>query len=197
MKIILASGSPRRKELLGKLINKFDIIISDFDEDIIKSQEKNPEELVKKLSLAKANDIFSTLNTTDDFTIIAADTIVCINDDILGKPLDKNDAKKMLEKLSSNTHFVLTGMTVIINKNRIINKDTVCSKSTIYFNKLTENEIIEYINTGEPLDKAGSYAIQGIGNKFISFSASFVSESFLKTISLLVKGFNSRQSFLP
>ena len=167
MKIILASGSPWRKELLGKLINKFDIIISDFDEDIIKSQEKNPEELVKKLSLAKANDIFSTLNTTDDFTIIAADTIVCINDDILGKPLDKNDAKKMLEKLSSNTHFVLTGMTVIINKNRIINKDTVCSKSTIYFNKLTENEIIEYINTGEPLDKAGSYAIQGIGNKFI------------------------------
>ena len=167
MKIILASGSPRRKELLKKLINKFDIIISDFDENIIKSKENNPEELVKKLSLAKANDILSTLNKNDDFTLIAADTIVCINDNILGKPSDKNDAKKMLEKLSGNTHFVLTGMTVIINKNGIINQDTVCSKSTIYFKKLIESEIIEYINTGEPLDKAGSYAIQGIGNKFI------------------------------
>lgn len=167
MRIILASGSPRRKELLGKLINKFDIIISDFDENIIKKQEKNPEELVKKLSLGKANDILSNLNKNDDFIIIAADTIVCINNEILGKPLDKNDAKKMLEKLSNNTHYVLTGMTVIINKDRITNHDTVCSKSTIYFNKLTENEIIEYINTGEPLDKAGSYAIQGIGNKFI------------------------------
>lgn len=167
MKIILASGSPRRKELLGKLIEKFDIIISDFDENIIKSQENNPEKLVKKLSEAKANDILLNLNKSENFTIIAADTIVCINDEILGKPLDKNDAKKMLEKLSDNTHFVLTGMTVIINKNGIINKNTVCSKSTIYFNKLTENEIIEYINTGEPLDKAGSYAIQGIGNKFI------------------------------
>lgn len=174
MRIILASGSPRRKELLGKLINKFDIIISDFDENIIKSQERNPEELVKKLSLAKANDILSTLNTNENFTIIAADTIVYINDEILGKPLDKTDAKKMLEKLSDNIHFVLTGITVIINKNGIITKDTVCSKSTIYFNKLTENEIIEYINTGEPLDKAGSYAIQGIGNKFIKkYSGNF------------------------
>ena len=131
MKIILASGSPRRKELLGKLIEKFDIIISDFDENIIKSQENNPEKLVKKLSEAKANDILLNLNKSENFTIIAADTIVCINDEILGKPLDKNDAKKMLEKLSDNTHFVLTGMTVIINKNGIINKNTVCSKSTI------------------------------------------------------------------
>lgn len=167
MKIILASGSPRRKELLSNLVEKFDIITSDFDEDIIKKQEKNPEKLVKKLSLAKANDVLSNLNKNEDFTIIAADTIVCINDTILGKPLDKTDAKKMLEKLSNNMHFVLTGMTVIINKNGVITKETVCSKSTMYFNKLTENEIIEYVNTCEPLDKAGSYAIQGIGNKFI------------------------------
>lgn len=167
MKIILASGSPRRKELLRKLIDRFDIIISEFNEEIIKSQENNPEELVKKLSLAKANDILSNLDREEEFTIIAADTVVCINDEILGKPLDKNDAEKMLKKLSGNTHSVLTGMTVIIYKNGIIKKDTVCSKSTIYFNKLTENEIIEYIKTGEPLDKAGSYAIQGIGNKFI------------------------------
>ncbi|MBR6504582.1 MAG: septum formation protein Maf [Clostridia bacterium] len=185
MRIILASGSPRRKELLKKLIGKFDIIISDFDENIIKSQEKNSEELVKKLSLAKANDILSNLNENKDFTIIAADTIVCINDEILGKPLDEHDAKKMLEKLSNNIHFVLTGMTVIINKNGIINKDTVCSKSTIYFNKLTESEIIEYINTGEPLDKAGSYAIQGIGNKFIKkYKGNFDSIVGLDTIQL-------------
>jgi len=167
MKIILASGSPRRKELLGKLVKEFDIKISDFDEDIIKNTENNPEALVKKLSLGKANDILSNLNKNDDFIIIAADTIVCINDKILGKPLDKDDAKKMLKKLSGNIHFVLTGMTVIINKDKNLTKETVCSKSTIYFKKITENEIIEYINTGEPLDKAGSYAIQGIGNKFI------------------------------
>jgi len=185
MKVILASGSPRRKELLGKLIKKFDIIISDFDENIIKSQENNPEELVKKLSLSKANDILTNFNKNEDFTIIAADTIVCINDEILGKPLDKHNAKKMLEKLSNNTHFVLTGMTVIINKNGIINKETVCSKSTIYFNKLTENEIIEYINTGEPLDKAGAYAIQGIGKKFIKqYDGNFDSIVGLDTIQL-------------
>jgi len=167
MRIILASGSPRRKELLGKLIEKFDIITSDFDEDIIKQTEKNPEELVKKLYLEKANDILSKLELKENFVIIAADTVVCINDEILGKPTDKNDAIQMLEKLSNNIHSVLTGMTVIINKNGIINKETVYSKSTIYFNKLNENEIIDYINTSEPLDKAGSYAIQGIGNKFI------------------------------
>jgi len=185
MRIILASGSPRRKELLGKIIETFDIIISDFDENIIKLQEKNPEKLVNKLSFAKANDILSVLNQNEDFTIIAADTVVCINNEILGKPLDKNDAEKMLKKLSGTTHFVLTGMTVIINKNGIINKKTVCSKSTIYFNTLTENEIIEYINTGEPLDKAGSYAIQGIGNKFIEkFDGNFDSIVGLDTSSL-------------
>jgi len=185
MRIILASGSPRRKELLGKLVEKFDIIISNLDEDIIKSQEKNPEELVKKLSLAKANDILSNLNPNENFTIIAADTIVCINDEILGKPFDKNDAKKMLEKLSNTTHLVLTGMTVIINKNKIINITTVCSKSTIYFNELTESEITEYINTGEPLDKAGSYAIQGIGSKFIKkYDGNFDSIVGLDTIQL-------------
>lgn len=185
MKIILASGSPRRKELLGKLIAKFDIITSNFDEDTIKTQEKNPEELVKKLSLYKANDVLNKLETQKNFVIIAADTIVCINNEILGKPTDKNDAKQMLKKLSNNSHYVLTGMTVIINKNGIIKKETVCSKSTIYFKKLTENEIIEYVNTGEPLDKAGSYAIQGIGNKFIKkYDGNFDSIVGLNTNSL-------------
>lgn len=167
MKIILASGSPRRRELLGKLIKKFDIITSDFNENIIKKFENNPEELVKKLSFAKANDVLKKINDCKNYVIIAADTIVCINNEILGKPTDKNDAKQMLQKLSNNLHNVLTGMTVIINKNGIINLDTVCSKSTICFKQLSEKEILDYINTGEPLDKAGSYAIQGIGNKFI------------------------------
>lgn len=167
MRIVLASGSPRRKELLNKLIENFDIITSDFNENIIKKSENNPEELVKKLSFAKANDVMQNLTKDTEFVIIAADTIVCINNKILGKPTDKTDAFKMLKKLSDNMHYVLTGMTVIINKNGTINKENICSKSTIYFKKLTEKEIIEYINTGEPLDKAGSYAIQGIGNKFI------------------------------
>lgn len=167
MKIILASGSPRRKELLGKLVEKFDIIISNFNENIIKAKEKNPEELVKKLSSAKANDVLEKSDKCNDFVIVAADTIVCINNEILGKPTDKNDAIRMLKKLSNNLHYVLTGMTVVINKNGIINQDTVCSKSTICFKELTENEIVDYIKTGEPLDKAGSYAIQGIGKKFI------------------------------
>jgi len=167
MKIILASGSPRRKELLGRLVKKFDIVTSDFDEDTIKAKEKNPEELVKKLSFAKANDVLNKIEIKENFAIIAADTIVCINEEILGKPTDKSNAIEMLKKLSSHSHYVLTGMTVIINKNGIINKETVCSKSTIYFKELNENEIVDYIKTGEPLDKAGSYAIQGIGNKFV------------------------------
>ena len=167
MKIILASSSPRRKELLGKLVKNFDIITSDFDENIIKNTVKNPEKLVKKLSLAKANDVLKILNNCTNFVIIAADTLVCLNNEILGKPMDKTDAIQMLKKLSNNLHYVLTGMTVLINKNGIISQDIICSKSTIYFKELDESEIIEYVNTGEPLDKAGSYAIQGIGNKFV------------------------------
>lgn len=167
MKITLASASPRRKELLRKLIKEFDIIVSDFDEEILKNTEKNSTELVKKLSLAKANDIFNKLNKNSNFTIIAADTVVCLNNEILGKPIIEKNAIAMLQKLSNNSHYVLTGMTVIINKNGITHIETVCSKSTVYFKKINMNEILEYVATKEPLDKAGSYAIQGIGNKFI------------------------------
>ena len=168
MKIILASGSPRRKELLNKLSTNFEIITNDFDEEDIKNSEKKPEELVKKLSLGKANSVFNEIKDKYyDVTVIGADTIVYFNNKFIGKPKDEQDAINMLKKLQGKTNNVYTGMTVIIKKNNEIKYETVFSKSTIYFKEMSDKDILEYVKTKEPLDKAGAYAIQGIGSKYI------------------------------
>ncbi len=158
MKLILASGSPRRKELLALLNIPFEVVVSNFDERI--DQDKKLEDEIKRLSFGKAKSVF---DKNEDAVVIGADTIVTIDNKVLGKPKDQEDAKRMLTLLSNNVHTVITGVT-IMSKDKT---ETFASSSKVYFDQLTDNEIKEYILTKEPMDKAGAYAIQGIGSKFI------------------------------
>lgn len=154
--LILASNSPRRKELLNMLGYEFKVKASDCDEN---TNLTDPEELVKELSLRKARAV--ACNSDD--TVIGSDTVVAIDGKILGKPKDKKDAENMLKLLSGKTHTVFTGVT-IINGNTVI---TDCVGCDVVFKHLTQDEIIGYINTLEPMDKAGAYAIQGKGSAFV------------------------------
>jgi septum formation protein maf len=175
MKIILASSSPRRKELLQKLIHNFDIIPSNFNEDLLKNQITDPENLVKELSSIKAYDVFDLVKESNEsLTVISADTIVAFQNEILGKPITEEKAYEMLEKLQGNQNDVYTGMTVIMKTNEKILEKTIVSKSSVFMKKMSKNDILEYISTKEPLDKAGAYAIQGIGQKYIeSYEGNF------------------------
>ena len=155
-KIILASKSPRRKDLLEQLGLKIKIVPSNINEASISI--KNPEKYVKALSLLKAKDI--AFFYPDDW-VLGADTIVVFDDQILGKPTSKTDAIAMLNKLNNCEHSVFTGFSIVNQeKNSII---TQFVETKVFFKYLTQREIQWYVNTEEPVDKAGSYAIQGIG----------------------------------
>lgn len=162
MKYILASASERRRELLSRIINDFEIKVSNFDEDKVKVRS-DVEEYVKILSLGKAKDVAKFAD--NDSIIIGADTIVVINNTVLGKPNDKEDAFRMLKQLSGNVHRVYSGVTVINKKNGSIKSE--CLYTEVYFSELDDEEIWNYIKTGEPLDKAGAYGIQGLGGVFV------------------------------
>lgn len=157
-KIILASKSPRRKELLSMLGIKFDVIVSDIDEKI--DYQNNLVEEIKKLSYQKAYAVFVT---HQDDIVIGSDTIVYIDNEVLGKPKSIEEAKHMLHKLSNRTHQVVTAVT-IISKDKV---DSFASITDVTFYELTDQEINEYVDTVEPLDKAGAYAIQGKGSEFV------------------------------
>lgn len=158
-KIILASGSPRRKEILSNYGIEFEICISDIDEH---SDAILPDEFVIELSRQKGE---AARNLIDyDGIIISADTIV-YNDGILGKPKDREDAHLMLKSLSGNVHQVYTGVTVIDTKNNIV--FSFAEKTDVYFYELSETDILSYIDTKECDDKAGAYAIQGLGAAFV------------------------------
>ena len=163
MKIILASKSPRRKELLETLFKDFECMPSQKEEKINKKLDYKTT--VKILSEQKAEDIF--LKTTGDRVVIGSDTIVVLNGKIFGKPKDKQDAYNTLLALSGKTHIVATGICVIKEQNGVIQKLTDCVISKVSFNKLSNEEIDAYIQSGEPIDKAGSYGCQGIGKKFV------------------------------
>ena len=154
--IILASASPRRKELLEKIGLKFAVEPSDSEENTDAGLE--PHELVRQISINKAKTVAAGYKNA---IVIAADTIGVIGNKILGKPHTPNEAVKMLSEISGQPHLVITGLTVL---------DTATNKSisrtvdtTVYIKKLTGREIDAYVRTGEPLDKAGAYAIQGMG----------------------------------
>ncbi|MGM0501049.1 MAG: Maf family protein [Bacillota bacterium] len=157
MEIVLASASPRRRMLLEQLGLDFVVQPSTIDESSIAIKE--PQELVQQLSYLKASDV----KTKESQVVIAADTVVSIGDEILEKPADKCDAKKMLNTLSGTTHQVVTGITIISSDKTVTNYEV----TDVFFKKLTNNEIEEYIATGEPLDKAGGYGIQGLGAVFV------------------------------
>ncbi len=169
--IILASGSPRRKELLSSLGYKYTIISSDVDETPTKSE---PSEIVMELSARKGLDVCDKVikNGKADLTkgtlIIAADTLVFKDNHRMGKPASTEDAAFMLNELSGAEHEVLTGVTLVYIKHgleRIVKSFYESSKVSFY--DMSETEISEYIATKEPMDKAGAYAIQGIGGKYV------------------------------
>lgn len=158
MAIILASASPRRKELLRFITEDFTVSVSDADETADPS--KTPEETVKELAMLKGEAVF--LNFPED-TVIAADTVVVIDDTILGKPADKEDAFRMLRSLSGRSHYVYTGV-FVKSKNKEI---SFAERTEVNFFELSDEEINAYIATDEPCDKAGSYGIQGKGSTLI------------------------------
>lgn len=164
-KVILASASPRRRELLAQIGMDFKVIISKADENI---SEPAPEQLVMKLSNIKAMAVYEEHGIEDEATIIlGADTVVAFDGKVLGKPKDTQQAKEMLSMLSDNTHQVFTGVTILYKKQGGLKSETFYDKTTVYTYPISDKEIDQYIMTGEPMDKAGSYGIQGIGAKFI------------------------------
>ena len=156
MEIILASASPRRKEILQNTKLKFDIEKSDIEEVVLENE--SPEDMVVRLAYEKAFDV-AKRNT--DRLVIGADTIVALDDEVLGKPKDQKEAYQMIKRLSNKTHKVITGISLINLKENKIIKDYVVSLVT--FKDLSEDSIKDYINTNESLDKAGAYGIQGYG----------------------------------
>ncbi|MGL5259082.1 MAG: Maf family protein [Lachnospiraceae bacterium] len=161
MEIILASASPRRKELLEQIGIKFSVEISACEEIITKN---NPEEIVEELSKLKATDIFLK---NQNKLIIGADTIVFKDHNILGKPKDKEEARWMIQKLQGSVHQVYSGVTLIYKKNNEVIYRVFTEKTDVYVAKMEQKEIESYIETREPYDKAGAYGIQGIFAKFI------------------------------
>ena len=156
MKYILASGSPRRKELLGKLNIDFEILVSDVDETV---NDSNPETIVETLANRKAKAVFNLIEE-DNILVIGADTLVFYDGEPLGKPANIQEATDMLSMLSGRTHQVLTGVSVIY---RIAGKEetvTFHDITDVTFYDIDRFDIAEYIKTGSPLDKAGAYGIQ-------------------------------------
>jgi len=159
-KIILASASPRRKEILEITGLKFSVCSSDYEEDL--DLPLKPHKLARFLSLRKAEAV---AHKHKGAIIIAADTFICFKNRLFGKPHSREEAEKMLRLLNGKVHSVITGYSVIDMQNDQIVSRSVATK--VYFRKLTEGEINAYVRSGEPLDKAGAYAVQGLGAVFI------------------------------
>ena len=157
-KLLLASASPRRHELLTLLGIPFETYSADIDESI--PSHMTPEEAVQELAFQKANVALQKFN---DKVVIGCDTIVVYNEQILGKPKDKNDAREMLTQLSNHTHEVYTGVCILSKTKKILFSE----KTDVTFWELTQQEILAYVDSKEPFDKAGSYGIQGKAALFV------------------------------
>ena len=157
MELVLASASPRRRELLTMIGLHFTVTPSDTDEDI---PLLAPDEYVQKLALLKAQAVKKDLKNC---CVIGADTIVLLNGEIIGKPKDQSDAVSILHRLNGNTHTVYTGLAVLTDDQTQLCYD----KTLVTFTAMSNEEILSYVATGEPMDKAGAYGIQGPGGMFI------------------------------
>lgn len=153
-KIVLASSSPRRIDILSEYDLEIEVIPADIDE--IQRHTETPEQVAMSLAFQKA---FYVSSIRQDEVVLGADTIVVLEDSILGKPKDKNDAFNILKTLSGREHRVITGLSIIKNTRKIIDYQSTIVK----FRNLDENQILKYIDTLEPMDKAGAYGIQGYG----------------------------------
>lgn len=162
---ILASASPRRKELMEIITKDFEVIVSDTDESVIDKETTPPGIYVQELALLKAAASAKAVLKKKNALIIGADTIVVSEGRILGKPKDEAEAFDILKKLSGKTHEVYTGFCIM----RIKDAYTICDcvKTEVTFRSLSDERINAYIQTGEPLDKAGAYGIQGKGSMLI------------------------------
>lgn len=172
-RIILASASPRRKEILGNIVEDFEIKVSEVDERAIEEQVlKTTDDMVEAgrlmtvlLGKAKANAVFEE-EDNKDVTVIGADTCVVTRDEILGKPKDREDARRMLRKLAGQKHYVITGV-ALISKDKV---KTFYEETEVEFadaDDFAEDAIERYIASDEPYDKAGAYAIQGRGGVLV------------------------------
>lgn len=171
MKFILASASPRRKELLEQIGMKFEVRVSDAEEI---TEATEPADYVMELSFLKAEDVagkipvmYDARGMNQDFVVIGSDTVVAADGEILGKPKDKDDARRMITMLSGKTHQVYTGVTLMIFKDEHMTRETFYEKTDVTFYEMTEKQIEEYISDPEPYDKAGAYAIQGLCSAYI------------------------------
>ena len=163
MRLVLASASPRRAELLAAAGFTLEIMAVDVDERV-RSGER-PIEYVRRLAFDKASEVLTRLtdDPTDAVLVIGADTAVVVGDEILGKPVDPLDAERMLRLLSGRAHVVLTGVCI---RSRQSVADAV-DETQVWVNPLSEEQIAWYVASGEGLDKAGAYAIQGLASRFI------------------------------
>ncbi|MCX7714838.1 MAG: Maf family protein [Clostridia bacterium] len=160
-KLILASSSPRRRQLLSDIGLEFEVIVSDVDENSIEGIDA--QMFVQELSLLKANAVAAKARDMriNDALIISADTVVCLDGEILGKPVDRDDAFRILRLLSGRMHEVYTGICVMRTEDGFA--ATSVRKTSVCFKSLSDEKIRSYIQTGEPMDKAGAYGIQGYG----------------------------------
>ena len=158
MRYILASKSPRRQELLARTGLPFEVIPSDMEEIITK---EIPSDVVMELASQKAKNVYDLLENKSNVTVIGSDTIVVYRDEILGKPIDKQDAYDMLSMLADRTHQVYTGVSLIVNKDGKTKTKTFFEKTDVTFYPIYKEDLKRYVESGDPLDKAGSYGIQG------------------------------------
>jgi len=175
VQVILASGSPRRRELLSRLLpaDNFHIIVSEVDEAL--HQDEEYLNYVRRLALSKAiagGKLWLEKNENDgkDILVIGADTIVVLDDVVFGKPRDEVQAGNFLERLSGRTHLVITGFAIITisQQHMIVRQEVSYTVSEVEFRNISAAEIKWYVATGEPADKAGAYAIQGYGGALIA-----------------------------
>ena len=159
--ILLASGSPRRRELFTEAGLNFEVVSVDVDET---PNEKKPKKVAQELSRRKAVAADREPASGRNKVIVAADTVVIHNGKVLGKPKDEADAVRMLTELSGAVHDVITGVTILTPGREEV---TFSQRTRVRFRPLSEEEIRDYVATGEPMDKAGAYGIQGLGGRLV------------------------------
>ncbi len=163
-RIVLASASPRRRDLLAQLGLSFSVSESNIDESVVLEEGKDPEETVRILALAKARAIAEGL--ADDLLVLGADTVVVVDGQVLGKPSSVMDASRMLGLIQGRSHNVYTGVAIVHSATNKILTGVECT--TVHMRSLSREEIEAYVATGEPMDKAGAYAIQGLGATIVT-----------------------------
>ncbi|MCH6552642.1 MAG: septum formation inhibitor Maf [Acidobacteria bacterium] len=163
-RLILASGSPRRRELLRNAGFTFEVIPPEVAED--NPGNEAPAKLVERLALDKAEAVAGRFHRQDNVVVLGADTVVVVDSTLLGKPASPAEARQMLQRLSDRTHEVITGVALVEPETA---RQTVAHETTrVFFRPLEPQEMEDYVATGEPLDKAGAYAIQGGASRFVT-----------------------------